>query len=196
MRPITARRVGEFTACLLAAKPQHTGAMVALRLPDALDDLRLHVREQLPSGATFTPAGELHVTLAYLGEAAQYDAATQAAIARAVNSVALRWPPVEGQIGGLARFAGSGDDDGDPIVALYDAPSLPELRQDLVAALAQAGAQVARNHGFTPHITLAYVPGDAPTPDLRAAAKTITVERIGLWLAGAVTTYAFRGRNP
>jgi hypothetical protein len=48
-----------------------------------------------------------------------------------------------------------------------DVPGLPELRQSLVDWIERSGFDYAQNHGFTPHITVAYVPLDAPTPAIR-----------------------------
>ena len=49
-------------------------------------------------------------------------------------------------------------------IALVDAPGLPEWRQALVDYLAGHGIKIDQTHGYTPHITLAYVAADAPNP--------------------------------
>lgn len=54
----------------------------------------------------------------------------------------------------------------DAVYATFDSPQLPEFRQALVAALASAGITSPSEHGFVPHITLAYVPSGTRTPPL------------------------------
>jgi 2'-5' RNA ligase len=51
-----------------------------------------------------------------------------------------------------------------PSLALPDVPGLAELRHTVVTALAEAGVDHAQNHGWTPHITLAYRAEPTPPP--------------------------------
>jgi histidinol phosphatase-like PHP family hydrolase/2'-5' RNA ligase/predicted ABC-type ATPase len=51
-----------------------------------------------------------------------------------------------------------------PSIVLPDVPGLAELRHEVVTALADAGIDHARNHGWTPHMTLAYTPTPSPPP--------------------------------
>lgn len=115
----------------------------------------------LPGGE---PAPELHVTLAYLGRRSEVEfRAPLAKIAQALQLITAA--PLEGVIGGVGRFSASETSDGkDVVYASVDVPGLVELRQSLLLALDVAGAEVANNHGFTPHLTLAYVDPAAPSP--------------------------------
>jgi 2'-5' RNA ligase len=146
-----------------AGPPMPTSAMVALYPdPDTAKALALDGGE---------PWAELHVTLAFLGS----DAVTtldRSRVEAALAPIVATASPLEGVISGLGRFTpdvppGTGEEEW-PLVALVDIPALPEFRQRLVAALDAAGVPVARNHGFTPHCTLAMV-----TPDEEQAAAAV-----------------------
>ena len=65
--------------------------------------------------------------------------------------------PLTGSWGGTGRFNPTEGSDGKPVlVALPDLPDLPEFRQDLVELLEDAGFEPAEDHGYTPHLTVAY----------------------------------------
>lgn len=120
-------------------------------------------------------ADDLHVTLAYLGKG-ELDIDR---LQKAVANFALGAEPIEGRISGYGRF-----DIGDGEHAVYasvDSPALPEFRARLVATLESFGFDVAKNHGFTPHVTLEYVGADAEDPAMPERMDvtfgTITVAR-------------------
>lgn len=106
------------------------------------------------------PAEDLHLTLAYLGEADE--AGDREAVAQAVASFAATAPPLDGRVGGLVRF--DAGEDGHAVGASIDLPGLPEWRGRLVAAIEAHGTAVASNHSFSPHVTLAYLGPEDPTP--------------------------------
>jgi 2'-5' RNA ligase len=139
------------------AEGAYTGLLVALWLDDAT------------AAALAQPGGEppenLHITLAIVPDLATADDLTFARIVGAVDDIAAYHVPLTGTIGGHGRFFGG--DDGDVIYAAPDVPALAELRQAIVEHLGYAGARVSTEHGFTPHITLAYVSdGTELTPEL------------------------------
>lgn len=101
-----------------------------------------------------TPAAEMHCTLAVLER-------PNPAAARVLAQFAASCPPIEGTIGGPARFPGDGQDH---VVALVDCPGLGALRQQLVDALEAAGCRVLGDHDFCPHITLAIIASTEPMP--------------------------------
>jgi len=116
------------------------------------------------------PGGEspdaLHITLAYCGDVAELG---ELAVARAIAAVEreVGWrSALTGKIGGYGRFLASDTSDGkDVAVALPDIPGLTELRQAVVQALHDAGCPPASTHGYTPHITLAYIDPGAADPE-------------------------------
>lgn len=134
------------------------GVLVALYPPQDLAQ-----RLALPGGE---PAGELHITLAYLGRASKLTRPV-GCVTGAMAAVAKRYvlAPLEGAIGGVGRFAASGTSDNkDPFYASVDVPGLVELRQAIVSTLAHYGFAISTEHGFTPHITLAYLDSNTPSP--------------------------------
>ena len=95
---------------------------------------------------------DLHVTLAFLGE---LSAEQERRLRNVVASVAAehRNGPLRGEISGTGVFSAGPK----PVTyASVDLPGLPDLRDRLVRALDDAGIPVNREHGFTPHMTLAY----------------------------------------
>lgn len=124
---------------------EHTGVMVAF-YPDPDQALNLAV-----------PGGEhpddLHLTLAYLGQVgAELESADESLVVAAVRRWAAAQAPVTGAINGMGVF------DADPPVtyACVDCPGLPAARQSLVETLDATGVRHAQEHGYTPHMTLAY----------------------------------------
>lgn len=132
----------------LAENAMPTGAMVAFYpSPGEAEQLA-----QAGEGAE--PARQLHLTLAYLGKAA--DVGDPAALRAALAQFAATQAPVTGSISGLGRFNPSEADKGAPVYASLDAPKLPAFREALASCLEHAGYPADATHGFTPHITLGY----------------------------------------
>jgi 2'-5' RNA ligase len=125
----------------------HAGFFVALQL-----DPWAAQRLALPDGEA---AGTLHVTLSYCPE---WDPAAADAAIAALEEVADAYATLSGRIGGVGRFAASASSDGQEVVyAVPDVPGLAGLRQAVVEALAIAGIMQTSEHGWSPHVTLAYV---------------------------------------
>ncbi|MEU6712930.1 2'-5' RNA ligase family protein [Nonomuraea sp. NPDC046802] len=147
-----------------------SGVMVAFMLP-------AEVAEQLavPDGV---PADELHVTLTYLGK--EIDEEALATVADVVAAVAAESGPLAGVVGGIGAFPTG--EDGVPIYVPVDVPGLEVLRQRLVDRLAEAGIAPASDHGYTPHVTLTYLPDGevtmpAPVPAQEVAFGEVSVVR-------------------
>lgn len=103
------------------------------------------------------PAEEMHVTVAYLGDAADIDAD---ALRDVVTELGER-QPIAAQFSGLARFTGG---EKDVIVALIDSADLEDLRRDTLDALYERGIQIPRDHGYCAHMTVTYLDADEPSP--------------------------------
>ncbi|MGC5042492.1 2'-5' RNA ligase family protein [Streptomyces albidoflavus] len=146
------------------------GVMVALYIPAGIAGKIAHRDGTAPR--------DLHITLAYLGDADQLpghpdDLAN--IVAAALDGAA----PLTGKIGGIGRFPDAGD--GEPVFVPVDVPGLGELRERVIGALSLsplAGA-LRTDHGFTPHITLGYgLPADTPVvPPLPITFDTVHVVR-------------------
>lgn len=104
----------------------------------------------------------LHMTLVYLGTLPQ---AERDRLPNVMDDWCRTASPIRATIVGLGRFQGGGGDELDAVVALVDAPGLPEWRQSLVEDLKNNGFKPDMSHGFTPHITLIYLPADEDAPD-------------------------------
>lgn len=130
-----------------AASAVPGGAMVALYpLPDVAHALALDGGE-LPE--------DLHVTLVYLGSAADIEDSDK--LRAVVAGWAASTPPVKANTAGLGVFTPSAGSDFKPVTyATVDAPHLSHHRDHLAHTLKRAGFNVADAHGFVPHLTLAY----------------------------------------
>lgn len=155
------------------AERQHSGLLVALWL-DAETAQQLAV-----DGGE--PADSLHLTLCYAPpDSAGWDDLRQARVIAAVEREAFS-QSVRGRIGGYGRFIATESSDGkDVFYAAVDAPGLESFRSGIVAALHEAGVLPSTTHGYTPHITLAYLDTGAANPvdtlpalDLRFDAVTV-----------------------
>ncbi|MYX26760.1 hypothetical protein GTY75_08765 [Streptomyces sp. SID8381] len=134
------------------------GAMIALYPPRDVAE-----RIAQPEG---TAPRDLHITLAYLGDAAQLGGHPDD-LADLVRSALTDANPLEGSIGGIGRFPDTGD--GEVTWVPVDVAGLTELRTRIAEALRQSvfADKFREEHGFTPHVTLGYrLPGIAPFPQI------------------------------
>ena len=151
----------------------HTGAMVAVYPPP---DIAAALA--LPDGE---PAEQIHLTLVFLGEAADVDLDATAAV---LAQVAATHPPLNGTIGGYGLFNPTDGSDGSPVTwAGVDLPGLPATRQDLFDALTAAGLAPAAEHGYVPHMTLAY---DDRTDGLEVPTTPVVFDELLLVAGDAV----------
>jgi 2'-5' RNA ligase len=141
---------------------QHTGMMVAFMLdPDVASQLAL------PGGED--PA-DLHVTLAFLGdmgdtmpEGKLHPVQTLDNLKDVLSGFAERMQPLSGKPGGIGRFINA-HTDVTPVIAHVNAPGLQDWRRQLVETLEAASYRVHDDFDYLPHLTLAYIPDDAPMP--------------------------------
>lgn len=99
---------------------------------------------------------ELHITVLYLGQ--DLEAKQIETLNVVVGALATKYAPLQGTLAGLARFPATNSSDGkDVLVRLIDVPRLEALREQLISACRQVGIEPVLNHGYTPHVTLAYV---------------------------------------
>ncbi|MET9528107.1 2'-5' RNA ligase family protein [Streptomyces coeruleorubidus] len=147
------------------------GAMVALSLPPDVAAKIAH-----PEG---TPAEHLHITLAYLGDAAALGGHPDD-LRDIVTPAVTGASPLKGTIGGIGRFPDHGD--GEPTWVPVDVPGLAELRQRIVETLRTSvySDKLNTEHGYTPHVTLGYDLPDTPSvPSTPVTFDQITVVRGG-----------------
>jgi 2'-5' RNA ligase len=138
------------------------GAMIAFYLSGTqAETLAALTGEQV---ADPEPPDALHCTLVYLAEDATQIEGQQQALIDALFECAARCTPIVGQINGFGRFFNN--EESHALYANVDAWKLPDFRQELVRLARAVGVEPDQTHGFSPHITLAYIPPDAPTPTL------------------------------
>lgn len=130
------------------AKQFDDGIMVALVPPQ-------QVAEQIVQEGG-QPVDDLHITLAYLGSTGDYTKEELAWLPELVGSWAARQKPLQIRVGGVGKFTNGGK--GEHV--LYAAPDIPggaQAHSSLAAFLTGHGYKLPSEHGWTPHMTLAYV---------------------------------------
>jgi 2'-5' RNA ligase len=166
----------------------HTGAMIAL-VPTEEDAQRLALADP---GAE--PADELHLTLFYLGEGADWDTEHRAELIAGVRDRAPT-SPVYGRAFGANQWNADGDDPcwvwavGDNRDQPPEAPLLEDVRQAAVGALEDMHRQPdlpTQHTPWQPHVCAAY----SASPDLLDAMNQrlgpVRFDRIRLAFAGEV----------
>lgn len=102
----------------------------------------------------------MHVTLGYLGESQDID---HDKLTAAVAEMAQIVDPLTGKIAGYGTFV---NPKGVVLYCAADVPGLDEWRHVLRVCLARHGLALIEDHGYTPHLTIAYL-DDLPTiPEL------------------------------
>lgn len=133
----------------------HPGLLVALwPPPDVAHALAVDGGE---------PEEDLHLTLAYC-PTANPDQIQLAQLIVRLSELAGHQRPVGAKVSGLGVFRTAGGDDGKHVLyASVDAPDLDSLRMGACRTLCDVGLDKSKEHGYTPHITLEYVPVGAGT---------------------------------
>jgi len=153
-----------------AAAP--TGVMVAWYLSEWTAD-----QVAVPGGEA---RAELHVTLAYLGDAADMSVEDQRRLTGIVGEVCMTHYRLEGILEGTGRFVNG--EDHDPYWVGVNIPGLDHLRADLVTALVDAGVPlqgIGDGKGeYTPHVTVAYLPKDTPSPAMDFRPVNVTLDAL------------------
>jgi HK97 family phage portal protein len=160
----------------------HTGVMVAFFLDS--DNAKLLA---VPGGEL---ASDLHVTLAYLGEKSDFSPSDITALKRVVSSFASSQQYFTGALSGLGRFTTVDAGEPTPVYASVDAAGLPAFREALVEALRSADFTPDTTHGFTPHITLAYVDAAKPMPLKSVKALNLSFDELTLAVGDDRYAYA------
>lgn len=99
------------------------------------------------------PTASMHVTLAYLGSKDEYTPTQLAALPGLVRDWADVHKPLTSKVGGVGTFVHPSQH---VLWAAVDIPRGTTFRDDLVGYLEKHGYKIRHDHGWTPHITLAY----------------------------------------
>ena len=102
-----------------------------------------------------------HVTLTHVEHPTNGDEEATLRVVRALTSTRT---PIHAILSGEGRFLASAADGNDIWYASVDSDRLCSFRQELVLRLEEAAVPVSRAHGFSPHITLAFLARGEPSP--------------------------------
>lgn len=131
------------------SKADKTGVIVGLWLPPEVAKVLAIEGGEKPE--------DMHITLAHLGDAAYLPPQAHEMCARELIKALANQKPLVGKISGVGRF--DGEPGGEAVLyASPDVPGLSEFRERVVQAIKNCGLPVSEEHGFDPHITMAYVP--------------------------------------
>ena len=176
------------------AEVVHNGVMVALSLPETVAKQITSQKITFPKGSQILPPSEMHITLAYLGDIEEL-IISQEELLQAVGLFADSYNgSIDGSINGMGKFFTSHIEGMGVIYLNFDAPNLPELRQRLLKVLEQAGMPIIENHGFTPHITLAYIPSEAAMPEANLGEIPVHINAVTVAWGDQVSNIRF-GQN-
>lgn len=173
-----------------------SGGMVAL-MPTEADAKRL----KLAGGET---AGDLHVTLAYLGKATDFSRGNKAAITNAVMDAVSADSPgdVTGNVFGVNHWNGNGDSPcwvlsvGDPSAEEHPdgGATLGDLHALVSGALDSSSATFADQHTpWVPHICLAYTDDLSLAKGLQSRLGPVTFDRVRVAFGGDYTDIPLSG---
>lgn len=123
-----------------------------------------------------------HVTICYLGDVQNFDVAQQRNLIGVVAQVCQSHNTMRGVVAGTQVF--DLPDGTHAWVANVSVDGLVAFRNDLQAALTDAGIPVDNTYDFTPHLTLAYLDADQSAPDVTMAPTEIDINDITVAIAG------------
>jgi 2'-5' RNA ligase len=156
----------------------HTGAMVAL-IPTAGDAQRLVVEGG-------EPADQLHVTLAYLGEAADLGAHGQQDAIDAVSSAVNGMPVIDADIFSAAVFNPGDASDREPCLVYGLSGDMLDAVHDMVDQALQGLDLPPQLRPFAAHMTAVYTGDLARLGDLAANVGPVEFDRVRLAFGGQV----------
>ena len=169
---------------LSAAADVHTGAMIAL-IPSTADAERM----AFDGGEA---ADQLHVTLAYLGDAVDWTDAQRVNLINAVGRAASWLSPVQARAFGVARWNSSGPEPvwvwniGDDSEA--DSTRLSDVHHEVNYQVADLGYELPVNFTpWAPHVTATY--GAADQADLDNGTGPVRFDRVRIVFAGDATDF-------
>jgi len=153
-------------------------AMVAIFMPPTVSAQLQFIADSLglPQDAERETAENMHITLAYLPDITTIPLSV---LQECVASCASLHGPLIGKVQGYGVF--NGEDGRKVLYATLDASELPFIRTEICNSLKLRGIPYATDHGFVPHITLAYfssnfeLPAGFGVPDIRAEISSLTV---------------------
>lgn len=163
------------TRVLEAGEPGYGGSMVAL-VPSREDAERLAVEDGLPEY-------DLHVTLAYLGAGADFDAEARSDIVNRIRDAFADLGQIKGDGFGVAAFNPNGDDP--CVVLLLGGDELAQAHDATLEALDGVGIPEQRQP-WVAHTTLRYT-DDPSTDEYADLTGPVVFDRVRIAFAGEIT---------
>jgi len=187
LSPCVDRSASQVTAAYdsSGSEEEHTGAMVAL-VPADDDAERLAV----DAGE---PVDELHCTLLYLGEAADYDDDARDAVTAAVADVAAGFAPFDADGFAISLFNPESDERDPCIVLGLSGAELADVH-DAVAGEVEASPE--QHEPWIPHITLVYDAEPEMVAELTDRTGPVRFDRIRVAFGDEVIDYPLAGGAP
>ncbi|AFZ66305.1 2'-5' RNA ligase [Deinococcus peraridilitoris DSM 19664] len=132
---------------------------------------------EVPGGVS---GEQLHLTLVSLGSAHELGEGRLEAVRETLRTFAARTSALRARVTGVGRFSVSQGND--VAYVSVDAPELSALRESLLCDLAQdAGLEAEYRHGFTPHITVAFIAPGQAHPYERVEPLELHFSTLELW---------------
>lgn len=150
--------------------------------------------QELPDGSEVVPASQLHVTLAYLGKVADLEQRTsERQLMEALANIARYEVYMPAVVQGKGRFAGREGKETDPLWLSVGSADLHRFREKIARELSYM--MPADQNGFTPHITLAYVPKGSTVEIPMPNREAISFDSIALAWGGRVSLFRLQGEQ-
>ncbi|HTX80056.1 MAG TPA: RNA 2',3'-cyclic phosphodiesterase, partial [Longilinea sp.] len=152
---------------------------IALELPNSVNQelagIISGLKQRVPTGIRWVPAGNIHITLKFLGDVSKHNLA---AIDQTVESVAGQHSAFDVRLAGLGAFPNLRR----PHVVWIgiQAPaSLATMAQEIDQTLARLGYP-QESRPFSPHLTLGRVAQDTQPQALAAIARILSDQKVAI----------------
>jgi len=184
-------RPGVDTGSPMTADKAYSSVAIALAIPPPVAK-KLAVEGTPYEGGErqgVIPLDQLHLTLAYLGDVKELEKRRKL-LQEGVAAFAVNNQEVSGEVKGRIVFD---TPNGSAVCAHFDSPELPDFRQRLTTFLDNLGFRTKSEHGFTPHICLAYVDPGQEAKVETPTVPDVTLEKLSILWAGDRTDYQLKG---
>lgn len=189
-----ATKAGGMTVLPTGTTGEYTGVIAALWVDRELGN-QIAIPPKQGSGLTPLAPEELHITLIPLGDASDPAIAMQKnVIIMAMAACATKLPVISVKVGGLGQFFPSEGQLESALYASVDSPELTAWQQMLLEVLTELGISPApAEHGFNPHLTLAYTATPVDLSDIQLDPIDIRFTHLTLAWAGELIHFPLVG---
>lgn len=121
------------------------------------------------------PVEELHLTMVFFTEADLFTLSRDKFFELVEDQMLF---PITGELNGLTVFYSSADKGKNVLVLNVDSPLVEDFRIGLLQQCKDRNIVLSRTHGYSPHITIAYLDNDTPVPDHDRTPKPVRFTRL------------------